>query len=180
MSLVNAMSHLQITPATPADVPVILQLIRELAEFERLLDQVTATEEQLREGLFGPKPSAEVILARLQPSGEVAGFALFFHNFSTFLAKPGIYLEDLYVRQNHRGQGYGGVLLKHLAGLALERNCGRLEWSVLDWNHRAIDFYKSLGAVPMDEWTIYRVTGPALERLGAGAAIEPAGESARK
>src|SRR5689334_11230282 len=166
MAARNAMSNLQITPATPADVPVILQLIRELAEFERLLDQVTATEEQLREGLFGPKPSAEVIMARLQPSGEVAGFALFFHNFSTFLAKPGIYLEDLYVRQQYRGQGYGEQLLRRLAGIAVERNCGRLEWSVLDWNQRAIDFYKSLGAVPMNEWTIYRVTGPALQKLG--------------
>jgi len=173
-------SSLQIGPATPADVPVILQLIRELAEFERLLDQVTATEEQLREGLFGPRPGAEVIMARLQPGGEVAGFALFFHNFSTFLAKPGIYLEDLYVRQKYRGHGYGAALLKHLARLALERNCGRLEWSVLDWNHRAIDFYKSLGAVPMDEWTIYRVTGPALERLGAATAIEAADDSDRK
>ena len=174
------MSNLQITPATPADVPVILQLIRELAEFERLLDQVTATEEQLQDGLFGPKRSAEVIMARLQPSGEVVGFALFFHNFSTFLAKPGIYLEDLYVRQKHRGQGYGESLLRELARLAVERKCGRLEWSVLDWNHRAIAFYKSLGAVPMDEWTMYRVTGAALERLGSGIAIDTANGSDRK
>jgi GNAT superfamily N-acetyltransferase len=174
------MPNLQITPATPADVPVILQLIRELAEFERLLDQVTATEQQLQEGLFGPKPSAEVIVARLQPGAEVVGFALFFHNFSTFLAKPGIYLEDLYVRQKYRGQGYGEALLRELAHLALQRKCGRLEWSVLDWNHRAVDFYKSLGAVPMDEWTMYRVTGPALERLGSGAAIDSANDSDRK
>jgi len=174
------MSNLQITPAAPADVPVILQLIRELAEFERLLDQVTATEEQLHEGLFGRKPSAEVIMARLQPSGEVVGFALFFHNFSTFLAKPGIYLEDLYVRQKHRGQGYGESLLRELARLAVERKCGRLEWSVLDWNHRAVAFYKSLGAVPMDEWTMYRVTGAALERLGSGVAIDTANGSDRK
>lgn len=174
------MSKLQITPATPADVPVILQLIRELAEFERLLDQVTATEQQVHDGLFGPKPSAEVIMARLQPSGEVVGFALFFHNFSTFLAKPGIYLEDLYVRQKHRGQGYGESLLRELARLAVERNCGRLEWSVLDWNHRAIAFYKSLGAVPMDEWTMYRVTGAALERLGSSIAIDSANGSDRK
>ena len=166
------MPKLHIEPASPADVPTILQLIRELAEFERLLDQVTATEQQLHDGLFGPKPSAEVILGRLQPGGEVAGFALFFHNFSTFLARPGIYLEDLYVRQKFRGQGYGADLLRHLARLALERNCGRLEWSVLDWNQRAIDFYKSLGAVPMDEWTMYRVTGAALERLGGPAGIE--------
>lgn len=166
------MPNLHIEPASPADVPVILQMIRELAEFERLLNEVTATEEQLHEGLFGPTPRAEVIIGRLQPGGEVAGFALYFHNFSTFLAKPGIYLEDLYVRQKFRGQGYGEALLRHLAGLALKGNCGRLEWSVLDWNHRAIDFYKSLGAVPMSEWTIYRVIGAALERLGRQAAID--------
>lgn len=162
------MSSLHIEPAKPADVPMILQLIRELAEFEHLLHEVTATEAQLHEGLFGPKPSAEVIMGRLR-SGEVAGFALFFHNFSTFLAKPGIYLEDLYVRQQFRGQGYGEQLLRHLARLAVDRNCGRLEWSVLDWNQRAIDFYKSLGAVPMNEWTIYRVTGSALQKLGDAA-----------
>jgi len=174
------MPTLHIEPAAPADVPVILQLIRELAEFERLLNEVTATEEQLHEGLFGPKPRAEVIMGRLQPGGEVAGFALYFHNFSTFLAKPGIYLEDLYVRQKFRGQGYGEALLRHLAGLALARNCGRLEWSVLDWNQRAIDFYKSLGAVPMSEWTIYRVTGPALERLGRQAGIDADDRTDRK
>jgi len=111
-------------------------------------------------------------MARLSPGGEVVGFALYFHNFSTFLAKPGIYLEDLYVRQKFRGRGYGAALLRHLAHLAVERNCGRLEWSVLDWNHRAIDFYKSLGAAPMHEWTTHRVTGAALERLGAEGAIE--------
>ncbi|HEY5756298.1 MAG TPA: GNAT family N-acetyltransferase [Steroidobacter sp.] len=159
------MTSLHIEPATPADVPMILQLIRELAEFERLLHEVTATEEQLLENLFGPRPKAEVIMGRL-PGGEVVGFALYFHNFSTFLAKPGIYLEDLYVRQQYRGRGYGELLLRRLAGIALERNCGRLEWSVLDWNQRAIDFYKSLGAAPMNEWTIYRVTGSALQKLG--------------
>ncbi len=161
------MTSLRIEPATPADVPMILQLIRELAEFERLLHEVTATEAQLHEHLFGPKPKAEVIMGRL-PEGEVVAFALYFHNFSTFLAKPGIYLEDLYVRQPYRGHGYGEQMLRRLAGIALERNCGRLEWSVLDWNQRAIDFYKSLGAVPMNEWTIYRVTGPALAKLGNG------------
>jgi GNAT superfamily N-acetyltransferase len=161
------MTSLRIEPATPADVPMILRLIRELAEFERLLHEVTATEEQLHEHLFGPRPKAEVIMGRL-PDGEVAGFALYFHNFSTFLAKPGIYLEDLYVRQHYRGRGYGEQLLRRLAGIAVERNCGRLEWSVLDWNQRAIDFYKSLGAVPMNEWTIYRVTGSALQKLGDG------------
>jgi ribosomal protein S18 acetylase RimI-like enzyme len=155
----------RIDAATPADLPVILALISELAEFERLLHEVTATEEQLREGLFGARPKAEVVIARA--GEEVAGFALFFHNFSTFLAKPGLYLEDLYVRPKFRGQGCGEKLLRHLAHLAVERGCGRFEWSVLDWNQRAIDFYKSLGAVPMNDWTTYRVTGEALTRLAA-------------
>ena len=156
---------IQIDPASPADVQLFLSLIRELAEFERLLHEVTATEAQVRDGLFGPRPSAEVAMARI--GGEVAGFALYFHNFSTFLAKPGIYLEDLYVRPQFRGQGCGEALLKHLARTALARGCGRLEWAVLDWNQRAIDFYKSLGAAPMNEWTTYRVTGEALRSLGA-------------
>jgi len=156
---------LRIDAATPADVPVILQLIRELAEFERLLDQVTATRERLHESLFGARPGAEVVIARI---GErVAGFALYFPNYSTFLAKPGLHLEDLYVRPEFRGQGCGAALLRHLARTALERGCGRLEWSVLDWNQRAIDFYERLGAVPMSDWTSYRVSGEALARLGA-------------
>jgi GNAT superfamily N-acetyltransferase len=153
---------IRIKPASPADTPIILQLIRELAEFERLLHEVQATQEQLREQLFGARPGAEVVIARM--GDEVAGFALFFHNFSTFLAKPG--LEDLYVRQKFRGQGCGEALLRYLARTALERGCGRLEWSVLDWNVRAIDFYKSLGAVQMDQWTVHRVTGDALVKLG--------------
>jgi GNAT superfamily N-acetyltransferase len=156
---------IQIDPATPADVPMILNLIRELAEFERLLPEVTATEAQIQDGLFGARPSAEVVMARID--GEVAGFALYFHNFSTFLAKPGIYLEDLYVKQKFRGRGCGEALLRRLAHIALERGCGRLEWSVLDWNQRAIDFYKSLGAAAMNEWTIYRVTGDSLKALGS-------------
>jgi len=155
---------IRIRPASPADTPIILQLIRELAEFERLLHEVQATEEQLREQLFGARPGAEVVIARM--GDEVAGFALFFHNFSTFLAKPGLYLEDLYVRQKFRGQGCGEALLRYLARTALERGCGRLEWSVLDWNVRAIDFYKSLGAGRMDQWTVHRVTGDALVKLG--------------
>src|ERR1043165_4303557 len=130
---------IRIKPAAPADAPIILQLIRELAEFERLLHEVTATEQQLREQLFGARPGAEGVIARID--GEVAGFALYFHNFSTFLAKSGIYLEDLYVRQKFRGQGCGEALLRHLARTALERGCGRLEGSVLDWNVRGIDFY---------------------------------------
>jgi len=154
---------IRIEPATPADVPTILQLVRELAEFERLLHEVTATEAQLRDELFGPKPRAEVVMARI--GEEVAGFALYFHNFSTFLGKAGLYLEDLYVRDKFRGHGCGAALLQYLARLAVERGCGRFEWWVLNWNQRAIDFYKSLGAVPMDEWTVYRVTGDALTRL---------------
>jgi GNAT superfamily N-acetyltransferase len=156
-------SNIKILPATPADTPVILSLIRELAQFERLLHEFSATEDSLRECLFGERRSAEVVIARV--GGEVAGFALFFHNFSTFLAKPGIYLEDLYVRDAFRGQGCGEALLRHLARLAVERGCGRFEWSVLDWNQRAVDFYKSLGAQPMDEWTIFRVTADALTKL---------------
>ena len=158
--------QIRIDPATPADVPMIRTLIRELAEFERLLHEANATDEQIHESLFGPKPGAEVIMARVDD--EVAGFALFFHNFSTFLGRRGLYLEDLFVRPRFRGGGCGGALLRHLAKLAVERNCGRFEWSVLDWNQRAIDFYKNLGAVPLDEWTIYRVTGPALEKLANG------------
>ena len=158
--------EIRIEPAVPGDAPVILELIRELAQFERLLDQVTATEQSLREQLFGKDRRAEVVIARI--GGEVAGFALFFHNFSTFLGKPGLYLEDLYVRQKFRGNGCGATLLQHLAGIAVERGCGRFEWSVLDWNQRAIDFYKALGAVPMDEWTMYRVSGDALTKLANG------------
>ncbi len=154
---------IRIAPAQAADLPLILSLIRELAEFERLLDQVTASEEQLKESLFGERSFAEVIIARI--GDEAAGFALFFHNYSTFIAKPGIYLEDLYVRPAFRGHGCGKALLCHLARLAVERRCGRLEWSVLDWNQRAIDFYESLGARPLDEWTMYRVTGKALLEL---------------
>lgn len=154
---------LRITPATAADTPTILALIRELAEFERLLNEVTATEDQLRETLFGQRRSAEVVIARVDD--EVAGFALFFHNYSTFLAKPGVYLEDLFVRPKFRGQGTGEALLRHLARIAIDRGCGRLEWSVLDWNQRAIDFYKALGAKPLDDWTMFRVTGDALTKL---------------
>jgi GNAT superfamily N-acetyltransferase len=158
---------INIARAEPADVPVILTLIRELAEFERLLDRVTATEAAIHKSLFGPVPYAEVVLARVEQ--EVAGFALFFHNYSTFLGKPGIYLEDLFVRSRFRGAGCGQRLLQHLAGLALQRDCGRLEWSVLNWNQRAIDFYRKLGAVPMDEWMVYRLTDEALVRLGTVA-----------
>jgi GNAT superfamily N-acetyltransferase len=155
----------RIDPATPADVPMIHTLIRELAEFERLLHEANATEQQLHANLFGPHPAAEVLIARIDD--EVAGFALFFHTFSTFLGRRGLYLEDLFVRPRFRGAGCGAALLRRLAKIALDRDCGRLEWSVLDWNQRAIDFYKASGAVPMDEWTMYRVTGAALAQLGS-------------
>jgi GNAT superfamily N-acetyltransferase len=161
--------QIRIEPATPDDVPTIRALIGELADFERLSHEAQASDEQIHESLFGPKPGAEVIMARI--GEDVAGFALFFHNYSTFLGRRGIYLEDLFVRPQFRGSGCGAALLRQLAKIAVERKCGRLEWSVLDWNQRAIDFYKALGAVPMDEWTVYRVTGPALEKLAEGAIV---------
>ena len=152
-----------VAPATPEDVPAVLAMIRELAEYEKLLDRVTATEASLHRDLFGPRPYAEVLMGRL--GGRVVGFALFFHNYSTFLTKPGIYLEDLYVQPHARGRGVGKALLRHLAGLARERNCGRLEWSVLDWNKPSIDFYLALGAKPMDDWTMYRLDEQAIAAL---------------
>ncbi|MDQ3736068.1 MAG: GNAT family N-acetyltransferase [Actinomycetota bacterium] len=157
------MARAEIRPATEDDVPIILSLIRELAEYERLSHEVVATEGLLRESLFGERRGAEVLIACCK--GAPAGFALFFHSFSTFLGRPGIYLEDLYVKPEFRGRGIGRALLTHLARLAKERGCGRLEWAVLDWNEPAIKLYKSIGAVPMDEWTVYRVTGEALETL---------------
>ena len=157
------MARAEIRPATEDDVPIILSLIRELAEYERLSHEVFATEGLLRESLFGERRGAEVLIACCK--GAPAGFALFFHSFSTFLGRSGIYLEDLYVKPEFRGRGIGRALLTHLARLAKERGCGRLEWAVLDWNEPAIKLYKSIGAVPMDEWTVYRVTGEALETL---------------
>jgi GNAT superfamily N-acetyltransferase len=157
----------RIRPAAPADVPLILSLIRELAVYEKLADQVSATEADLKTALFGARPHAECVIAEL--GGKPVGFALFFHNFSTFLAKPGIYLEDLYVKQELRGKGVGRALLAHLASLAVRRGCGRFEWAVLDWNEPAIGFYKSLGAKMMDDWKINRLTGKALEKLAAEA-----------
>jgi GNAT superfamily N-acetyltransferase len=154
---------LEIVPATPADVPLILQLIRDLAAYEKLSHEVVATEELLHRALFGLGPRVETVIARID--GEAAGFALFFHNFSTFLARPGIYLEDLFVRPAHRGRGIGKALLVHLAKLACERGCGRLEWAVLDWNKPAIDFYESLGARAVRQWVLNRVSGDALEKL---------------
>jgi ribosomal protein S18 acetylase RimI-like enzyme len=163
MEMVKDARAFQIAPARTADVPVILMLIRELAEFERLLDQATGSETQLHEHLFGAAPKAEVLIARA--GEEVAGFALFFHNFSTFLTAPGLYLEDLYVRSAFRGRGCGEALLRHLAHIAVQRGCRRFEWSVLDWNQRAIDFYQQLGAQPLNDWTIFRVSGTALTEL---------------
>ena len=159
--------HLSIRPATVDDVPVILAFIRELAEYEKLSVEVVATEDLLRETLFGSKAGAEVLIASLDD--QSAGFALFFHNFSTFLGLPGIYLEDLFVRPEFRGSGLGRSLLAYLARLTTERRCGRLEWSVLDWNKPAIGFYKKLGADVMSDWTVYRLTGDALDRLAAEA-----------
>ena len=156
------MSNFEIRQAEQSDVGTILQFIKELAEYENMLDQVVATEELLTEWLF-EKHKAEVLIA--VSDGKPVGFALYFHNFSTFLGRAGIYLEDLYVRPDHRGKGYGKALLKRLAKITVERGCGRLEWACLDWNKPSIDFYRSLGAVPMDDWTIYRVTGDTLTSL---------------
>ena len=145
------------------EVGRVLEFIRELAEYEHLEHQAVATEQNLRKALFGPRPYAEVVFACL--GAEPVGFALFFHNFSTFMGLPGIYLEDLFVRPEVRGRGVGRKLLEWLAALAVERGCGRLEWAVLDWNAPSIGFYRSLGAVTLDEWTTYRLTGDALEKL---------------
>lgn len=159
---------MRLRPAVEADVPLVASLIRELAEYERLLDQVTLTEPGLRAALFGERRYAEVVIAEEgRDGGEPMGFALFFHNFSTFLGRPGIYLEDLFVRPRYRGAGVGRALLRHLAGLAVERGCGRLEWAVLDWNESAIGFYGGLGARPVEGWSIYRLEGEALSRLGS-------------
>jgi len=157
----------RIREATEDDVPLILSFIRELAEYEKLSHEVVATEEELRKSLFGERRYAEVLIA--EHDGSPAGFAVFFHNFSTFLGKPGIYLEDLYVNPVFRGAGIGKKLLVHLASLAKRRGCGRLEWWVLDWNEPSIGFYKSLGATAMDDWTVYRLAGTALDDLASRA-----------
>ena len=154
---------IRIVPARESDVPVVYALIQRLAEYERLRHELEATEDGIREAMFGEWPIIEVLLAYVGP--EVAGYALFFHNFSTFAGRRGLYLEDLFVVPEHRGRGIGKRLLSHLAKLAVERRCARMEWAVLDWNESAIRFYKSIGAVPMGEWTTYRLTGDALDRL---------------
>ena len=155
------MTHIR--PATPADVPLILHLVRELAEFEREPDKVVATEPLLQDALFGAHPAAEAVIAELD--GKPVGMALFFHNFSTWTGWRGLYLEELYVTPEARGAGVGKALLQHLAALAVARGCTRFEWSVLDWNEKAIAFYRSMGALPMEEWTVYRVTWEALATL---------------
>jgi len=172
MTSPNAAARTRIRPAGPEDSGLVLAFIQSLADYEKLAHEVVASEQDLREHLFGPQPRAEVLIAEYD--GQPAGFALFFHNFSTFLGRPGLYLEDLFVRPEMRGLGLGRALLQRLAWLARERRCGRVEWSVLDWNEPAIGFYKKLGAVPMDAWTVYRLTGAALERL---AQEEPPGGS---
>lgn len=157
----------RILPARPADVPVIVAMIRELAEFERLLHEVRITAADLESHLFGARPYAEAAL--VWDGSEPAGFALWFHNYSTFAGRPGLYLEDLFVRPARRGRGHGEALIRYLARLAVERGCGRFEWAVLDWNENALAFYRKLGAVGMNDWTIQRVSGDALAALAAGA-----------
>jgi GNAT superfamily N-acetyltransferase len=152
-----------IRPAVPADVAVVLWLIRDLAEYERLSHEVEATAECLGRNLFGERQYAEALIGELR--GKPVAFAVYFHNFSTFLGKPGLYLEDLFVKPEARDLGIGRAILRRLARIAVERDCGRLEWSVLDWNKPAIAFYESLGAIPMGDWTIHRVTGDALRSL---------------
>ena len=154
---------LEVRPGRPSDIPTIATLIRGLARFEKLEDEVTMTENLLAKGLFGDRPFAETLLA--EEGGAAVGFALFFHNFSTFLARPGLYLEDLFVVPEGRGHGVGRALLVALARLAVDRGCGRLEWSVLDWNRDAIGFYERIGARPNSEWTVYRLAGEALRSL---------------
>ncbi|MYN68216.1 MAG: GNAT family N-acetyltransferase [Acidobacteria bacterium] len=165
--MASAPAPLSISAASPADVPLILALIRELADYERMSAQVVATEADIERALFGERPCAEAVIARI--GDEAVGFALFFQSFSTFVGRPGLYLEDLYVRPPHRGHGIGRRLLAHLAHIAVERGCGRFEWSVLDWNELAIASYRRAGAVPMDEWTVYRLTGEPLRALAAEA-----------
>ena len=165
---------LELRTADETDVPVILSLIKSLAQYEKLTHEVVAGEELLRKNLFGPNKYAEVIIAEYKH--EPAGFALFFHNFSTFVGKPGIYLEDLFVKPEFRGKGIGKTLLTYLAKLGVERDCGRIEWSVLDWNTPAVNFYRKLGALPMDQWTLFRLSGNAIPELASliesnGAAV---------
>ncbi|MEO8433922.1 MAG: GNAT family N-acetyltransferase [Pyrinomonadaceae bacterium] len=157
------MSELRIEKPIVADVPLILEFVRDLAEYEKLADSVAATEDRLRETLFGPNPSAHALLA--YDKDDPVGFAIYFFNYSTFVGRPGLYLEDLFVRPEARGKGFGRALLQHLARIAVERNCGRMEWAVLNWNEPALGFYQSLGANPMADWIVFRLSGKALEDL---------------
>ena len=165
-----------IEPARPADVPLILSLIQELAEYEQLSHEVTATDERLHDALFGSTPVAHAVIAR--EGSEPAGFALYFFNFSTFLAKPGLYLEDLFVRPAWRKRGLGRLLLAHLARIAVDRGCGRMEWSVLNWNETALRVYRSIGAAPLSEWTVQRLVDQPLLDLAASASPTRAGAPA--
>ena len=165
----NSQTDFEIRPARVEDVPVILELIRELATYERAPDEVAATEEQLVDVLFGKRPAAEVLLA-FEGKSPV-GFAVFFHNFSTWLGRPGLYLEDLFVKPEKRGKGYGRALLIDLAKIARDRGCGRMEWAVLNWNEPAIKFYRALGAKPMEEWTVFRLTRDGIARLAQSESI---------
>ena len=163
--------NLRIRRASSDDVPLLLNFIRKLAQYEKLSHLMVATEEGLRDELFGPRPAAEVLLAYL--GDDAVGFALYFHNFSTFLGKRGIYLEDVFVDIEHRGKGVGTALLIEVARIAKDRGCGRLEWSVLDWNQSAIDFYQSLGAAAMEEWRLFRLTGASLDQVAGRASSIP-------
>lgn len=165
MTILTSSETFRIRSATREDVPLILRFIIELADYEQLAHEVVATEAELRHSLFGERPAAEVVIGEY--NNEPVAFALFFHNYSTFLGKPGLYLEDLYVRPEVRGKGFGKMLLAYLARLALDRGCGRFEWWVLDWNEPALQFYRSIGAKPMSEWTVQRVDGDALHALAA-------------
>ena len=153
----------RVRPAVKADAPIILSLIRELASFEKLEHEVTATVEALQQTLFGPHPYAEVLLA--EADGQIAAFSLFFHNYSTFLGKPGLYIEDIYVRPEFRGRGLGKQLFAEIASLARARQCGRIEWWVLNWNESALEFYKTMGAEPMNQWTVYRLSQEQFEKM---------------
>jgi GNAT superfamily N-acetyltransferase len=165
MTTSTGIADFTIKPATKKDVPVILSFITKLADYERLSHEVVATEELLQRTLFGRRRTAEVAIGYY--NNEPVGFVLFFHNFSTFVGRPGIYIEDLFVEETYRRRGFGGALLAHIAKLAVARDCGRLEWSVLDWNEPAVNFYQKLGAMPMNEWTVFRVTGEKLNQLAA-------------
>ena len=160
-----SLSDFEIRPAVVDDVPLILSFIKKLADYERLAHEVVATEESLKKTLFDARKTAEVAIGYFQ--NKPIGLVLFFHNYSTFLGRPGLYIEDLFVDESYRGSGFGAALLRYVARLAVERNCVRLEWSVLDWNKPAVDFYTKLGAVPMSDWTVFRVTGQSLMNLAA-------------